>query len=749
MQSTHYSEEIDLQKYWLVLKRRWLPSIGAFGTVLILAGAYAFIRQPNYEASGSLMFRTNRASSLTGVGGDIGQLEALGYQNNPLDTQAEVVQSVPVLEKTIQVLDLRDSVGEPMTVPDFLEQLNVKGLPGTDVLQITYTANDPEQAAAVVNKIMEIYLQVNVQSNRAEAESAREFIVSQLPKTESAVRQADQALRQFKEANNVVALDQEATSAVENIASLEDQIAQARAQWVNATARVNELQNLIGVTPQQAAALSSLNQAPGVQNVLTQYQEVQSQLAVQQMRYRSGHPAIANLQRQVDALDSLLQERVAQVIGPGKSVPIGELQLGGQRQELIGQLVQSEADKIGLAGQLSALTEARSVYRNRASNLPRLEQNQRELERTLQAAQTTYETLLTRLQEIQVAENQNVGNARIVSPALAPEFGSGPTKKLILAAGGVAGILLAIATAFSVDLLDRSVKTVKQSKQLFGFTVLGIIPNLSRVGKNQLRLDLLDQTIPTIVTQDFPHSPSVPLIVTRDLPRSPISEAYRILQANLRFLSSDKKLKTIVVTSSVPKEGKSEVSANLATAIAQLGRQVLLVDTDMRCPVQHHTWNLTNAVGLSNVIVDQVTFAEAVQEVLPNLHVLSAGVVPPNPVALLDSKRMAGLVETFAQEYDFVIFDAPPLMGTADATVVSRMVDGTLLIVRPGVVDAPNAEATREFLVQSGQNVLGMVLNGVDIRHEPDHYFYYAAGNTPEQSQGSAATNNKKPMKVG
>jgi len=750
MDYTNYSEEIDLQKYWLVLKRHWFSSISVFSTILLLACFYAFTREANYEAAGRLMFKTNRTASLTGVGGEIGRLEALGFQNNPLDTQAEIVQSVPVLEKTIQTLDLKDDEGQALRVQDFVKQLTVKGLPGTDVLQISYASPDPELAATVVNKIMETYLQENVQSNRAEAASAREFIVSQLPKTEAAVRQADLAVRQFKEENNVIALAEEATSAVDNIASLEDQIAQARAQWLNATARVTELQNLIGVTPQQAATLSSLNQAAGIQDVLTQYQEVQRQLVVEQTRYRPEHPAIDALQQRADALETLLQERVAQVIGSEQTIAVEQLQLGELRQELIGDLVRTEAERLGLAGQLNALTEARSVYRARASDLPRLEQNQRELERKLQAAQTTYEALLIRLQEIQVAENQNVGNARIVSPALVPEEPTGPRKLLVLAGGGLAGILLAVATAFGMDLTDRSVKTVKQAKELFGFSVLGMIPNLNRVGKNQLQLELLDSSArATVNSHDLPHSPTIPLIVTRDCPRSSISEAYRLLQANLRFLSSDKAANTIVVTSSIPKEGKSEVSTNLATAIAQIGRRVLLVDADLRRPVQHHIWNLTNAVGLSNVIVDQVSFSETVQEVLPNLHVLPSGVVPPNPVALLDSQRMASLVKEFAQTYDFVIFDTPPLLGTADASVIGSMADGMLLVVRPGVVDSTNAKAAKEFLAQSGQHVLGMVLNGVDMRHEPDNYLYAASSTFTENTINAPRSGSRKVSKVG
>ncbi|WAL58526.1 GumC family protein [Thermocoleostomius sinensis] len=711
MESRDFSEEIDLQKYWLVIKRRCLPALGIFGAVVSLAVLYGFSQEPAYRAEGKLLFKTNRTSALTGLGEDLGRLEALGYQNNPLDTQAEIVKSLSVLEATIQALNLTDEEGEPIKPQDLAEQLQVKGIPGTDVLTIAYESNDPEEAALVVNRIMEVYLKENVQSNRAEAASAREFIVSQLPKTEAAVLQADLNLRQFKEVNNVIVLEEEARSAVETISKLEDQIAQAQAQLADSTARVQQLQSRVGLVPQQAVALSALSQSTGVQDVLVQYQEVQRQLAVEQTRYREGHPAIDNLQRRIDALEALLQERVTQVLGSRQSVSFGDLQLGDVKRELITDLVQTEAERLGIAGRLNALQGAQAVYRSRASSLPRLEQTQRELERKLQAAQTTYEALLTRLQEIQVAENQNIGNARIVSPAIIPEDPVGPRKALILAAGGMAGLLLAIAAAFAIDLVDRSVKTVKEAKELFGYTVLGIIPALRSTDKAQLYQGQTDLSIPSVIT--------------RDIPRSPISEAYRMLQANLKFLNSDKPLKTIVVTSSIPKEGKSEVAANLATAIAQVGRRVLLVDADMRRPVQHHVWNLTNSIGLSNIIVDQIDIRKAVREVVPNLDVLSAGVIPPNPVALLDSRRMAVLVSDFAEQYDFVIFDTPPLSGTADAAVLGKMSDGMLLVVRPGVIDSTNAESAREFLVQSGQRVLGMVINGVDAKTEPDSYFYY------------------------
>jgi capsular exopolysaccharide synthesis family protein len=270
-----------------------------------------------------------------------------------------------------------------------------------------------------------------------------------------------------------------------------------------------------------------------------------------------------------------------------------------------------------------------------------------------------------------------------------------------------------------LDLIDKSLKTVKEAKELFGATLLGVIPAFGKSVKTRRPLRGLEGIVTRIVARDMPHSP--------------VSQAYQMLQANLKFLSSDKQLKAIVVTSSVPKEGKSKVSANLAASMAQVGRRVLLVDADMRHPSQHHLWELTNSVGLSNVLVGEADFNIVVQEVMPGLDVLPTGVIPPNPVALLDSKRMASLMETFSKNYDFVIVDTPPLAGIADAPILGKMADGILLVVRPGVVDATSAKAAKEFLSRSGQNVLGLVANGVIIKNEPDSYFYYTKEDSTKQ----------------
>ena len=711
MESPEFTEEIDFQKYWLVLRRRWFPATLVFGSVFTLAALATSLEKPIYEASAKLLFKEDRSSTLTGVQNELGDLKALGQKSDPLSTEAEIIRSLPIAQMTVDALDLKDEEGEPLNPKVISGGIEVKSVTGTDVLQISYQADNPSLAAAVVNKVMDVYMQEDIRNNRAKAAAVREFIGQQLPKIQNNVVTADKALRKFKEENRVVALPEEAKATVETLSDLDQQIAQAQAQLADATARSQALRDQVGMNSEVAVALSSVNQSPAVQEALKQLQEVQSQLAVERTRYQEGYPTIANLRRKEASLEALLQERAAQVVGSQQQAGVENfLQLGALRQQLTANFVQSEVERSGLANQLTVLKNVQSAYKTRSNVMPKLEQNLREFERRVSAAQSTYEMFLGKFQEAQVAENQNVGNARPISYATIPEQPAASKKKLILAGGGVAGILLAIATAFLLDLIDKSVKTVKEAKDLFRYTLLGVIPALPKAGKVRSLGD---------------SESNVPKIYVRDLPHSPLNEAYQMLQANLKFLSSDKELKAIVVTSSVPKEGKSEVSANLAAAMVQVGRRVLLVDADMRHPSQHHIWKLTNSVGLSNLLVGEAEFKTAIQEVMPGLDVLTSGVIPPNPVALLDSKRMASLIESFSKKYDSVIIDTPSLVGVADAPILGKMTDGILLVVRPRVVNSASAKAAKEFLARSGQNVLGLVANGVSIKNEPDSYFYY------------------------
>ena len=705
---------IDLGQYWLILKRRWLPALLVTSSVLGLAAFVTFRQKPVYQAEGKLRFnKSNNVSSLSGLGGQIGELSGIA-NSNPLDTEAEVIQSHPLIQETITKLNLKNKEGEPLSYQAFLAQLKVSSVRGTDVMQLSYKSTDPKEAANVVNSLMGDYMENNVETNTAEVRAAREFLQQELPQVEARVVQAEAALRQFKEQNNVVALEEEAKFGVESLKDLSENITQSQAQLVEAITRSEALQNQLKLQTQQAVALSSLSQSPGVQQVLTEFQKTQNELAVARTKLTDEHPTVINLSKKLQALKNQLEGRVGQIVGNGVSVREPDLQIGELKQALTAELVKSEVERLAATNRVGLLRKAFASNQARLSILPKLEQQQRQLQRKLQVAQSTYQQLLKQLQEVQVVEKQNVGNARVIASALVPGNPISPKIPLNLALGGFLGILLGVGTALILEAMDKSLKTLDEAKRLLGYPLLGTIPRVDEKDKDRQELPVLNN------------------------PYSPASTAFEILQTNLGFTMSDKALKVIVVSSSMPGEGKSFVSANLAVAMAQLGRRVLLIDADMRRPRQQEIWNVPNMIGLSNVLVGQAALHGSTAEALVTLDVLTSGKIPPNPLALLESQRMARLVKDASLDYDFVIIDAPPLTAVADALNIGKLADGMLLVVRPGVANTGSVNAAKSLLEQSGQQVLGMVVNGVTAENSYGGYYYSKGyyGMNPTQMNG-------------
>ncbi|BAC14856.1 CpsD/CapB family tyrosine-protein kinase [Oceanobacillus iheyensis] len=216
-------------------------------------------------------------------------------------------------------------------------------------------------------------------------------------------------------------------------------------------------------------------------------------------------------------------------------------------------------------------------------------------------------------------------------------------------------------------------------------------------------------------------------LITKINPRSPISEQYRTIRTNLQFASVDSDLRSILLTSAGPSEGKSMTTANLAIVYAQQGKRVLLVDADLRKPTIHYTFRLDNLRGLSNILVGETSLRDAVESSdVENLDLISCGPIPPNPSELLGSKRMQFFIEEAKQSYDIVIFDMPPVLAVTDAQVMSNFVDGTILVVRSKQTENDAANRAMEALQSVNANVLGAVLNDRD-KKDANYYYYYGS----------------------
>jgi polysaccharide biosynthesis transport protein len=707
MERDRQPEEIRFDKYWLTLKRHRLPAGLIFLLALAGAGFVATLEQPSYQAEGKLLFRKrDRTAALLTEGDKGSQLEALNNQNTPIDTEAEVLQSLPLVQKVITNLKLKGPTGAPLAPEVLLKGLTVKGVKGTDILLVSYKSDSAKEAAAVVNQLIKTYIANNVQLNRAEATAARQFIRKQLPDITGRLEQSEINLRNFEEANQVVSLPDEAKSSVETVAELSKSIATAKSTFDNANAQTAALSRQVQRSEAAALALNNLNQSTGVQQALGQIQQVEAELANQQALYRSGHPNVKILERRQQTMNNLLRQRVREVLGSDQAVSRQDLQVGLSEQKLIEQFIGSEITRRGLASQMQALVQARTAYESRGNRLPRLRQQREALERQVVTLRNNYNALSQRLQEVELAENQDLGIAQVVAQATVPELPLASKQKLILMGGSVVGALLYILMAFALDLRDHSIKTAKEVREVFPFPSLGLIPLLRR--KQMGRKTNQDSGVPLLPVIEYPNSLT--------------SAAYRMLQSNLKFLNPDRRIKSITITSAIAKEGKSTVAANIAATLAQMGHRVLLLDVDFYRPVQHRIWELPNNVGLSNVIMSQVKLKTVINRVQPNLDVIPSGTLPPRPLALVDSKRMTALMSAFEAQYDYIICDTPPLVVASDVVAFSKKTDGILLVVRPGVIDANSAEEAKRIMVQSSLELLGVVTNGVAIENEPDTY---------------------------
>jgi polysaccharide biosynthesis transport protein len=692
------------------LRRQWLPAILVFATVLGGSWYLTKRQKPIYEASGALIFKVDRAAQLASVNTASGTgTDANAPAAQPVSLQNEelVLRSASVADEAIKKLSF------PIEREDILAGVKVEIGKGTDTLTITFKGPNAKEAAEIVNQMMKSYTENSLKVSKEETAEARKFIVSQLPKVLEDLRQSEIALQGFKEKNKVTALAQEATSMVGAAEALKQKIQDTEVQLSSLEASSRDLRRRLGPTSDRAVLLSKLSGSESVKQALGELQKVEGQLALLNTQYLVDHPSIKRLQRQQDNLKSLLRTRIAEVVGSSESIPLSDLQVGGLELTLVGDLLKAENNRISLQQQLVALNNALNNAKGQLRRIPQLEQEQQFLERKILINRTTFESLLKRQQELQLIENQKVNRSRVLTEAVVPTQPVSPRVQNNLLLGGVLGGILAIATAIALQSMDTLLRTTDQAKRVFGYNLLGTLPNFGKKWAGK------------------------PAVFVRANPGSPISESYRMLQTNLRFLSPTSPAKLILITSSIPNEGKSTVAANFAAATAQLGKRTLLIDVDMRRPSQQSIWNISNNLGLTELLADQIPKESAIQTVMPNLDVLLTGTPPNNPLSLLDSNPMAVLLQEFAAIYDYVIIDAPPLLAASDARVLSKLADGILFVVRPDMLNFADADKAKTLLAQSNLKVLGMVTNGVASPDSSDYKYinrYYRDTEVPSST---------------
>lgn len=698
--------------YGSIFKRRWQPALCLFLGVCILNTINVLSKSPTYRATGLLRLNVaNETSQLV----NLEELDLITGKNSDRQilTEIDIMRSKPVLKKTLITLreqprlSSSDSPLELSSLEDYeglKASLTITPNEDTDIVRVDFESSEPHVAYEMVNQLMETYVDFNLQENQSKASAARKFISQELPQVKKQVLVADQALRQFMEANQVSGLEDLAEVITEGQINIQTQLDTVTAQISKVEAESIKIRGQLGVNLNSALDISTVSQLSSIREARAKLQEVNQNLALARASLKPEHPILIDLEEQQQQLQGALQTAIR--TATGKNLKVNQQPVDSTRQGLINQLLQLSVTRQGLLKQQKALTVQMDAYNGRSNQLPAVGQRLRHLQRELEVAETTFKALLQRLQSAQLTENQTIPTAKIVELADIPTNPVAPNKVLEIFRGGMAGAVLAVGLVLFLEKIDSKLKTVDDIRDAYlSLPVLGSVPiHESKPGERV--------ALPTVIN-----------------PRSPIAEAYRMLRANLRFLCTESPIRVLTFSSALPQEGKSWTSANLAVVLSQMDYQVLLIDADLRQPTQHLIWEVSNQTGLSNILAtteDQGKSSLITHSVQPNLDLLTSGSLPPNPHALIDSKRFHAFVAQQAYRYDFVLIDTPPLIAAADALIIAQETDGLLLVGRPEYLEKSSAKRAKELLEQSGTTVLGLFINGIITKNESYSYYYYS-----------------------
>jgi capsular exopolysaccharide synthesis family protein len=715
--------DLNLRDYWRILRRRW--QIVAIVALSFGATAYVLseVQRPDpiYQATAVVKFE--RMTTLVGL-----LVETISVSpGDSLATQAAVVRSFSVLERAAKSLRLipteLDSEAIKRT-PRYIQllsdlRLQVAAAPeeNTTLINITVNAPDSAQTTRIANAVAQAYREENLLTRNRQIREARRFIEEQVSEVTSRLQGAEEGIRALKEGRGFVSLQEETSALLARTAALEaeyDKVRQVHQETANQIQALQDPQVAAGATPPRIFTDAG---DPSIAKLNTSLLDLGVERENLLITLTPEHPQIVDLTARIASTRNNL---------------VRELRLKLQ----------------SLQGRAAILQRHIQNLRQEQRGLPEVVRQYTQLQRDMTINETLLSQLRSKLQEVQIKEKEQAEEVSLVRPATEPRRPINPAQTLgKLLVGGLIGLLIGTVLALVLESLDTSIGTIQDVEGYMELPVLGLIPNIDPSKDPALA--------PVEGDEDGALAKIQPFLITLLSPMSTIAEAYRSLRTNVEFLSLEKKVTTLCVTSASLMEGKTTTAINLALSIAQMGKKVLLVEADLRRPFVHHAFGIPRDPGLAEVIVGNKDWRECVRTVTdlilgplglekvmagPNidkLFILTSGTPPPNPAEFLNSQRMTDLIAAFRQEFDMIIFDCSPVLPVTDAAILASKTDGTLIVYRVGRTARSALKRAKALLETVHGKLLGIVLTGVRAEVSPDYeeleYYRYAYGHEPER----------------
>ncbi|WML90389.1 polysaccharide biosynthesis tyrosine autokinase [Thiothrix lacustris] len=721
-------DEIDLRELWSVIKRRKGTILLIFMVVSLLSLLVTLSMTPIYRAAVTLEINTEEQRVL--------DYDVEAGSQRPVDnkdfyqTQYEILKSRNLADRVINKAGLESRLkGEELKAPFytdtlhsiknwfkpasndaapdetntedsevtmaskrgtvplsqlFLNNVTVSPVKNSKIVTVQYDDADPEMAALIANSLAENFIQMNLERRSNSTEYARKFLEEQLAQTKSKLEESEGNLVQYAKDKSIYNTSSDKASLVaQKLQGLSEALTEAEKNRIAAESDFKQAQSSKSLGRVQGSAV--------IQQLKTTKAKLQGDYQEKLQIYKPDYPLMQQLREQIGELDQEIR-RESSLENTTASSALQSDYLAAKQKET----------------QLSAEVEK---YKAELLNSQDKSIGYNTLQREVETNRQLYEGLLQRVKQVNVAGLANTNNISIVDSALVPYAVQKPNVRLNLALGAVLGLFLGMVIAFMLEFLDDRIKSSEDLEKALSMPVLGVAPTPGKEIKQ--------------------HNYA---LLTVEKPTSAVAEAFRSLRTNLMFATRDGAPKVLNVTSTDASEGKTSTTINLATAFAQAGKRVLLIDADLRKPTLHKHFKLDNSKGLSHYLIGQENLEGITQaSFIPEVYVVTSGPITPNPVELLSSERLAELV-AFANSpectFDIIMLDSPPVLGLADALVIGNRTHTTLLVAAWNQSRKRPIQAAFQRLRQARNNVIGVVMtkakgNTGGAYYNYDYYYSY------------------------
>jgi succinoglycan biosynthesis transport protein ExoP len=704
---------IDLVALWRPVRKYWLTTIMIAIATAVGAGFWTMGQTKIYEASATVQFDPNPPRPL---GNKVDTVVEMGSgavwdTREYYETQYQIIQSRKVSLAVVRqlglthdgafLLNLPPEQKAPANFEEWTEEdaadsvrfrIRVEPIKSSRIALVRFQDANPERAARILKAVIETYRDLNLETALESTDEATQWLRSEHDKLFTELGKNEIALHEYKKEKNILSVDFDDKSNIlrEEIGQLNGALTSIRVQREQVAARAAQLSKVNAQNPSVLPA-SELLQSSLLASLRTQYvTQVRAVEGLRSSGLGTAHPDMLAAQAQAETARQALVAEVKNIQGSVEN----ELKI----------ILQQE-------GGVSALNDK---ARNEALELNLNEIEYHRLRRAKNNTEKLYSLVVERAKESDMARRLRVNNVSIVDDPTVPKGPIKPNVPLNVAGGIIIGLLLGIGAAYGRGLLDRTVKTPEDVERVLATTFLGLIPEIDpRTQQAHRRKRRAQGTIAS------------PELVVHHSPLSGTAEAARAVRTNLLFMAPDKPFRTLLITSAGPSEGKTTVACCVATAMAQAGKRVLLIDADLRRPRVHRIFGGRGmSQGLTSALLDETAIDVSIETEVPNLRVLPAGPLPPNPSELLQSERFKAYLRKMSEKYDQVILDSPPIVAVTDAVILSTVVDATVLVVRAFKTSKDLAKHALRQLHDVSANMAGTVLNAVNLHKDEYRYSY-------------------------